>query len=401
MKRYRYKAKNTSGALTEGEVEAQNEQHAAGLVRRQGYFIISITLKKEIPLNFIKKLRERVTGSDLANFTRQLATMINAGLPLTEALLILRSQSSSVMQSITGQVLADVQEGGSLSSAVKKHPKAFSKTYVALLKSGEVGGVLDKVLVRLADDLEKQQEFRGKIKTAMVYPVIIVGGMFIVALVMMIFVVPRLTSLYSEFDMDLPLMSRILMSVSDFMVRFWPLVLALLGAAMYGSKVYRGTEVGRRKTDELLFKVPIIGDLQRQIILTDLTRTLSLMVASGVSIIEALTISSEVVGNSVISAALRDSTKMVERGFPIAFAFSRHPEAFPFLLSQMIAVGEETGRVDEVLLKVSHVFEVESDQKVKGLTSAIEPIILLVLGVGVAFLVIAIILPIYNLTTSI
>jgi type IV pilus assembly protein PilC len=400
MKRFIYKAKDAKGGLVTGEVEASDIDQAAKLVRRKGYFIISISPKREIPFNIFKKFKDRVTGEDLANFTRQLATMINAGLPVTEALLILRSQSRGVMQSIAGQILADVEEGESLSSAVRKHPKAFSPTYVALIKSGEVGGVLDKVLVRLADDLEKEQEFRGKVKSAMIYPIIIVVGMVGVALIMLIFVIPRLTSLYEEFDVDLPIFTKILIAVSGFMARFWPLVLLLMGGVVYGFKIYRSTPGGKKRVDELIFKIPIVGDLQRQIILTDLTRTLSLMTASGVSIIESLTISSEVVGNTVIAEALKDATKIVERGFPIAFAFSKHPEAFPFILSQMVSVGEETGKIDEVLQKVSHVFEVESDQKVKALTSAVEPIILLVLGVGVAFLVVSIILPIYNLTTS-
>jgi len=248
--------------------------------------------------------------------------------------------------------------------------------------------------------MEKGQEFRGRVKGALIYPIIIIIGIVLVAFVMMVFVIPRLTTLYDQFDADLPLPTIILIAVSTFMTKFWPLMIAAFGVLVYGLKLYRATKAGRRKTDEFLFKIPIYGDLSRQIVLTDTTRTLSLMVGSGVSIIEALTISSEVVNNVIVSDALIDSSKMVEKGFPVAFAFSRHPEAFPYILSQMVAVGEETGKMDEVLQKVSHVFEVESDQKVKALTSAIEPIILILLGVGVAFLVISVILPIYNLTTQ-
>ena len=201
--------------------------------------------------------------------------------------------------------------------------------------------------------------------------------------------------------MDLPISTKMLIGFSKITTNFWPLMLLGFGAAVYGFKLYHATPEGRRKIDDLIFKLPLIGDLQRQIVLADLTRTLSLMVGSGVSIIESITISSEVVGNTVISDALKDVNKMVEKGFPIAFSFSRHPEAFPFILSQMVAVGEETGKIDEVLAKISHVFEVESDQKLKALTAAVEPAILIVLGVGVAFLVISIIMPIYNLTTQI
>lgn len=400
MKRFKYKAKDEKGNPVTGEVEAATGQHAAKLLHQRHLTVISLKPTRELPLNFVKGFQDRITGSDVANLTRQLATMINAGLPLTEALLILRSQSKGSLQKVVGAILADVEEGQSLSSSMGKHPSVFSKTYLALIKSGEVGGVMDKVLERLADNLERQQEFKGKVKGALIYPVIIVVGMIAVALVMVVFVIPRMMSLYEQFGAELPLATKILISVSNIMTKFWPAFLILAVLAVYGFKVYRATKKGRRKVDELMYKIPIIGELQKQVTLTELTSTLSLMVGSGVSILEALSISSEVVGNSIISEALNDCSRMVEKGFSLAFAFSRHPEAFPFILFQMVSVGEETGKMDEVLAKVSHVFEIESDQKVKALTAAVEPIILIFLGVGVAFLVVAIILPIYNLTTQ-
>jgi type IV pilus assembly protein PilC len=326
--------------------------------------------------------------------------MVNAGLPLTESLLILRTQAKGPFQKIIAKILADVEEGEPLSTAMSKHPSVFSKSYYSLIKAGEVGGVLDEVLARLADNLEKEQEFKGRVKGALIYPIIIIIGIVLVAFVMMVFVIPRLTTLYEQFDADLPLPTLVLITISTFMTKFWPIVIVGFGFLVYGLKLYRATNAGRKKIDNFLFKIPIYGDLSRQIVLTETTRTLSLMVGSGVSIIEALNISSEVVGNVSVSEALIDCSKMVEKGFPVAFSFSRHPEAFPYILSQMVAVGEETGKMDEVLEKVSHVFEVESDQKVKALTAAVEPIILIFLGVGVAFLVISVILPIYNLTTQ-
>ena len=401
MKRYKYKAKDKNGQVITGEVEAANQPHAAKLIRDRDLILITLRPIYELPFNFTKRISQRVTGADVNTFTRQLATMVNAGLPLTEALLILRTQTKGTMQKIVSKILADVEEGESLSSAMSKHSEVFSKSYTALIKAGEVGGVLDEVLVRLADNLEKDQEFKGKVKGALIYPIIIVFGMIGVAFIMMVFVVPRLTALYDQFQADLPLPTLVLIAVSNFMTHFWWLILILAGGAVYGLKLYRATKSGRRKIDELILKIPVFGDLTLQIVLTDITRTLSLMVGSGVSIIEALNISGGVVKNVVVSSALADCSNMVEKGFPVAFAFSRHPEAFPYLLSQMIAVGEETGKMDEVLEKVSHVFEVESDQKVKALTAAVEPAILIVLGVGVAFLVISIIMPIYNLTTQI
>lgn len=290
--------------------------------------------------------------------------------------------------------------GHPLSASLSKHPKIFSRTYVALIKSGEVGGVLDQVLVSLADNLEKQQEFTSKVKSAMIYPIIIVIGMVGVAFIMLVFVLPKLTSLYDQFDAKLPITTIILISVSNFMSRFWLFILAGMIVAIYLFRLYRATATGRRRVDRIILKIPLIGELERQIILTDLTRTLSMMVGSGVSILESLSITAEVVANIVMSEALEDISKLVEKGFPVAFSFAKHSDVFPPILSQMISVGEETGKMDEVLAKVSHVFEIESDQKLKAITSAIEPAILIILGVGVAFLVVSIIMPIYNLTTQ-
>jgi type IV pilus assembly protein PilC len=400
MKRFNYKAKDKSGRLVHGEVEASDPFVAAKLVRQRGLVVLSITPARESILKVLLKFKDRITLADVAALTRQLATMINAGLPITEALLILRSQSKGSIQKVVAQILADVEGGESLSSAMARHPKIFSPTYLALIKAGEVGGVMDDVLVRLADNLEKEQEFRGKVQGALIYPAIVIVGMIVVSFIMMIFVIPRLTSLYGDFGAKLPMATQILITISGIMVKFWPFLLVMAVLGVYGFQAYRKTPAGRRKTDELLFKLPIIGELQRQVILTELTRTLSLMVGAGVSILEALNVTAGVVDNTVISDALKDAAKQVEKGFPIAYSFAKHPEAFPFILSQMVAVGEETGKMEEVLKKVSHVFEVESDQKVKGLTSAIEPLVMVILGLGVGFLVIAIILPIYNLTSQ-
>lgn len=400
MKRFNFKAKDKDGKLVKGEVEAANESSAARLVRGKGLLVLSVKQTFESPFTLIKRLRDRITPSDVANFTRQLATMVAAGLPITEALLILKTQSKGSLTKVVSQILADVEGGESLSKAFIKHPQVFSPTYIALIKSGEVGGVLDTVLVKLADDLEKQQEFKGKVKGAMIYPAIIITGMVVVAFIMMIFVIPRLTELYDEFNADLPLPTKILIGASDLVIKFWPVTLFVVFMAIYAFKSYRETQSGKLYTDELIFKIPIIGELQKQVVLTELTSTLSLMTGAGVSILEALNITSEVVGNAVISNALKDVARQVEKGLPVSFAFSKHTEAFPFILSQMIAVGEETGKMEEVLSKVSHVFASESDQKVKTLTSAVEPIIMVILGLGVGFLVIAIILPIYNLTSQ-
>lgn len=399
MKRFIYKAKDKSAKTVTGEVEASTETAAARLVSKRELTVISIRPKIS-PWGFLGDFKKKVPLSEVTSLTRQLATMVNAGLPITDALLIIKTQSKGEMQKVITQILAEVDGGASLSLAFSKHPKVFSPSYIALLKSGEAGGVMDQVLSRLADNLEKDQEFKGKVKGALIYPIIIVIGMFVVGFIMMVFVIPKLITLYQEFDAKLPLPTRILIAFSGFLTKFWPVLLVLTVGGIYGFFLYAKTKKGRRKIDELVLKIPVVGPLQKQILLTELTRTLALMVGSGVSILEGLSITAGVIHNRVISEAVEDAAEQVEKGFPVAFAFARHPEAFPYILSQMIAVGEETGKTEEVLSKLGRIFEIESGEKVKGLTAAIEPILMVFLGLGVAFLVISIIMPIYNLTSQ-
>lgn len=399
MKKFRYKAKDQQGKLVTGEVEATDVNLAAKLLRKRGYIIISMRTGGFMNAGIFNRLKSRVSVADLVVFTRQIATMVNAGLPVIEALSILRLQSSSSLQPIISAILADVEGGESLSTAIRKYPRVFSPTYVALIKAGEAGGVLDKVLARLADNLEKQQEFRGKVVGALIYPVIIVVGMLIVSVIMIVFVIPRLLNLYTQFDAELPFTTKILIGISSGLIQFWPVILLLAGSLTWGFILYQKTLVGKRKIAEIVFKVPIFGPLKQEIILTELTRTLALMLGAGVPILEGISVTSEVLDNVIVSEALVDVGSQIEKGFPIAYSFAKHPDAFPYIMSQMVAVGEETGKMEEVLTKVSHVFEVNSEQKVKALTAAIEPIVMIVLGIGVAFLVISVILPIYNLTT--
>lgn len=401
MKKYSYKARNKQGETITGIVEAPDQSQAARLLRQKGLFVISLHPTGTALTNLFKNMRYSVSGSDMVAFTRQLATMINAGLPITEALSILRLQARPALAPIVTQILADVEGGESLSKSMGKYPRVFSKTYVALIKAGETGGVLDKILLRLADNLERSHEFKAKVRGALIYPAIIIIGMIAVSLIMVVFVIPRMTSLYEQFNAELPLPTKILLGISNVIITLWPLLLGLVFVGIWAFINYKKTPAGGLKVDQLILKIPLIGDLQRQIILADLSRTLSLLVGAGVPILEGLGVVADVVKNKVITLAIQDASRQIEKGFPISYAFTKHPEAFPYILSQMISVGEETGKMEEVLEKVSRVFEMESENKVKALTSAIEPIIMIVLGVGVAFLVISVILPIYNLTTAI
>lgn len=399
MERFEYKAKNKEGSTVKGIVEAKDEKEAVKILHERNFIIISLFPKKESFLTGIKGTFSRVSITDKVHFTRQLATMINAGLRVTEALEILESQSSPGMRKIVREILRDVEGGGSLSSSLEKYPSVFDPIYITSIRAGEASGVLEKVLSRLADNLEKQREFRARIKAAMVYPSIVVGGMIVVAAIMIIFVIPKMTLIYEEFQAQLPLSTRILISVSRFISLFWWLILLGIVGVVIGIKTLLRNPDFRKRYDQVLFKIPIIGSIKQKTLLTEFSRTLSLLVGTGILIIEALNIVRHSLGSPVYEEAIEVASKEIERGLPLAAALAQ-TEVFPPILPQMIAVGEETGQLDEVLRKVSAYFEQEADAAVKGLTTALEPLIMIILGVGVAFLMVAVIMPIYNLTSQ-
>jgi len=303
------------------------------------------------------------------------------------------------MAKVIGEVLREVQAGASLADAMEKQKNAFSGVYISLIRAGEASGSLDQVLIRLADNMEKEKEFRGKIKGAMIYPTIVVIGMLIVAVIMMVFVVPKLASMYEDFDADLPLPTMILIGMSNFMTKFWFVVLAALAVGVWGFVKWKGTPLGRRQYDAIMLKLPVFGKLTSQVVLAEMSRTLSLLLGAGISLLRALEIILGVLTNRIYQEAIEKNIKSVKKGMPLSVSMSRQ-EVFPPLLPNMVAVGEETGKMDEVLMKVAHYYEVESEHTVKNLTTALEPLIMIVLGVGVGFLVISIIMPIYNLTNQ-
>lgn len=396
-----YKAKNAQGQEVKGTIEVGDQKQALAILREKNIFPFFLKEKTENILGyFLKRSVYRVTLADTATFTRQLATMINAGLPLTEALVLLKSQGKPALAEATDRILRDVEGGLSLADALENHPKIFSPVYVSLVRAGESAGVLDNILNRMADNLEAQREFQSKIKGAMIYPLVIVVGMLLVAVIMMIFVIPKLLALYQEFDADLPAATKALISISGLATKFWWVVLLVLGGLIYGFRVYNSSTSGKRKIDELKFKIPVAGKLINQTTLAEFTRTLGLLIGAGVPITEALDISAKTANNLVIEEGIEIANKQVEKGLSLSSAIAKN-EFFPPIVSQMLSVGEETGKLDEVLLKVSKYFQSESEESLKGLTTAIEPLIMIVLGVGVGFLIIAIILPIYNLTSQI
>lgn len=394
---FSYTAKNQHGENVKGKVEAQNKSQAAGILMSRNLLVVNV-----VPLGdslFISKILNKVKHEDLVNFTRQLSTMIDAGLPLATGLNILKEQNNPAMAEVVSSLLRDVESGSSFAKALEKQPDVFDRIFVQLVKAGELGGVLDKVLDKLAENLEKDKEFRAKTKGAMIYPAIVFIAMLVVGFVMMVFVIPKLTDMYSDFGAELPLPTLVLMSIANFMSRFWWLILMIVGGAVASLRSWNKTQAGQRKIDEFLFKIPIIGDLRKKIILTSFSRTLSLLLSSGVPLLNGLIIVSESMDSILYREAMLGITKKVEKGVSLARAVAVF-DLFPSILHQMMSVGEETGKIDEVLLKLSKYFEAESEQAVKNLTAAMEPLIMVVLGIGVGAMVIAIIMPIYSLTSQ-
>lgn len=398
--KFDYTAKDERGVASKGVIEAQDSKSAVGLLKERKLFPIKVQVKRSlIDVSGMMGKFSRVTSGDVANITRQLSTMITAGLPITDALNLLKNQSGLAMAAIMGGIVDDVAGGSSLSEALSKHPEVFSKVYVASVRAGEAAGMLETILNRLADGMEKSQEFLGKVKGAMIYPAIILIGMVGVMVLMMVVVIPKLTEVYKQFNSDLPLATQVVIGLSNFMVRFWWLVIGAGVGIVVGIRAYINTEKGGRIWENFLRRIPIVGKMMNQAMLTELTRTLSLLVGAGVAVVEALEIVSEVVNSRTTGSELKRIAQKVEKGFPMSICFTES-ETFPPIVGQMVAVGEETGKLDEVLSKLSHYFEVQSEQTVKGLTTAIEPIIMVILGVGVGFLVYTIIMPIYDITNK-
>lgn len=402
MTLYRFAAKDYSGKKYLGEVEALDEKALVTTLQKQGLVPIEVKTRHRtagVVLPFLK-IGGGVSTGDVVGFTRQLATMVSAGLPLTDALVILEKQAKNVaLARIIAEVVGDVEGGMSLSLALGKHHSAFDTVYVKLIEAGETGGVLDKILSKLADTLEKEGEFKAKTRGAFIYPVIVILVMIVVVVIMMIFVIPKLTSLYTEIGAALPLPTRILIGISGFMQSFWWLVLMMAVGGVWTFRAFAKTKTGAAWVSKIVISLPIWGKIRKNLILAQFTRTLGLLVGAGIPIITALRVVADLLASPAYREGIELAINRVERGSPLYQPLATNP-IFPPIIGQMLRVGEETGKMDEVLGRLSGYFETESEHLVRNLTTALEPIILVILGVGVGVLVLSIILPIYNLTAQ-
>ncbi|MBU4332049.1 type II secretion system F family protein [Patescibacteria group bacterium] len=398
---FHYQAKDNEGLLVNGTVEANNEKVAIESLREKGYTIVGLEPGEETPktAGFLAVLN-RVKRKEIVIFSRQLAVMAAATVPIVQALMILVKQTKNpVLKLIISEVADDVDGGSKLSSALGRHPKAFSNFYVSMVKTGETSGKLSEVLNYLADQEEKDYDLAAKIKGAMIYPIFIVSGLVLVGAAMMIFVIPQLTAILKESGADLPLSTRALIGSSDFFSAYWWIILIVLVAGAVGFKLLLKIAKLRYFFDWLKLRMPIFGKLFQKIYLVRFTRSMSTLVVGGVALPAALDIVSEVVGNRVYHDLVIETNREVRDGNPMVSVFAKS-KAVPPMLSQMIGVGEQTGKLDEVLNRLGDFYAREVDNMVTNLVTLIEPLIMIFMGVGVGIMVAAILLPMYNLASS-
>jgi type IV pilus assembly protein PilC len=386
--------------IIEKKIDAESEASVLSFLKENQYFPIEIKKIENESFSYLSPFFDRVNFNDIVMFTRQIAMMLNAGLTLIDSLAILKKQATKQSYlRLLEDIDKEIRSGNSLSNALMKHRNLFSNLYIALIRSGEASGKLNEILSKLADNLEKQREFKGKITSALIYPVIIITAMIAVMFVMVTFVIPKLLNLYKDFNIELPITTKILIVISSVLTKAWPIILVLLFVSLPLIRKIINLPSVRYKIDYYLLRLPIFGRIIQMAALVDSTRTLAILINSGISILDSLNIIIDISENIIYKKTFESIYKQVEKGSSLGEAFEKE-EIFPPILVQMITVGEETGHLDETLNKISRYFEMESEIAVKAATSMIEPLILVVLGLGVGFLVMSVITPIYNLTTS-
>jgi type IV pilus assembly protein PilC len=391
-----YQGRTASG-VQNGEIEAPDRSSAVGELRRRAILVTKIAEKTAPKMSF--KFGGKVKDKEMAIFTRQFSTMIDAGLPLVQCLNILAEQSESkTLRSVTGQVARHVEAGSTLADALRRHPRTFDDLFTNLVEVGEAGGILDVVLQRLAAYIEKAAALKRKVKAAMVYPCAIIGVALLVVIFMLTFVIPTFAQMFKDLGADLPLPTKVVMLLSDFVRSYILLIIAgLIGAVMALRSYYR-TEGGRATIDALMLKTPVFGTLVRKVAVARFTRTLGTLVQSGVPILDGLRITARTAGNKVVEKAVLQCRAAVTEGKTLADPL-RTSGVFPPMVTQMISVGEQTGALDAMLSKIADFYDDEVDTAVSTLTSLLEPIMIVFLGVVVGGLVVAMYLPIFKLVT--
>ncbi len=396
---FQYTARTLKGELVNDKIDLPSRDDVIAHLRKNRMVVVQV---RQAPTELrLPKLGAGIKTRDVVVFTRQFATMINAGLPLVQALDILAQQTENKrLAETTRQVVYDVESGHTLADALRKHPKAYSDLYVNMVAAGEAGGILDTILVRLAQFLEKNDAIVRKVKGAMIYPAVIISVAVIAISVLLIFVIPTFQNMFASVNLDLPLPTRIVIGMSNVLKHYWWAIIGVMVGSVFMINRYYKTAPGRLQIDALLLRLPVLGDVIRKAAVSRFTRTLSTLISSGVSILDGLEITARTAGNMVIHNAVMESRASIAGGETIAAPLQKSA-VFPPMVISMIAVGEQTGGLDEMLSKIADFYDDEVDAAVSALLSLMEPIMIVVLGVIVGGMVVAMYLPIFDMVNAV
>lgn len=398
MATFEWTGKTRQGTIQKGQLAANSREEVIALLRKENILVTSVQQKAK-DLKIPGFGGGKVSDKDIVIFTRQFATMIDAGLPLVQCLEILSAQCENpVLAKAVGEVRGDVEGGSTYADALRKHPKVFDDLYVNMVAAGEAGGILDTILNRLAKHIEKSMKLKKQIKSAMVYPSTIMGVAGIVIVVLLVFVIPIFAQMFTDFGGTLPALTQFVIDISHFMKSNILIIVGAVGSAVYGFKKYYRTPNGRKTVDKIALKLPVLGDLIRKAAVAKFTRTLGTLIASGVPILEGLGIVAKTAGNKVIEQALMNARQSISEGKTISDPLGKE-KVFPPMVVQMIAVGETTGALDAMLSKIADFYDDEVDSAVGALTSLLEPMLMVFLGITIGTIVIAMYLPIFKLAS--
>jgi len=397
---YKYKAINEKGKSLQGTIDAESPKAATDKLKREGVFLSSLNeIKRDKTKGFLPF--RGISSSELAISTRQFSTLISAGLPLEASLLALSEQTEDPrLSQVLTEVRDRINEGSSLTDALREHPKVFSDLYTNIVKAGEASGALDIVLFRLADFLEKQYALVSRVRSALIYPIFMFAVGTGVLFFMVTYVIPRIAKIFEESSKSLPLITVVLIKFSNFLSQNLIALVIVLVVIIFGAYRFKKTERGRAFFDRLIFKLPIYGKISKSVAISRFTRTLGTLLGSGIPLLEALEIGEAVVGNTVYVDTLRSVREKVREGASLATPL-RESGVFPPLVTRMIAVGEQTGEMEEMLVKIADIYDLQVETYVSTIMSLLEPVMILVIGVVIGFIVFAILLPIFDLTSTI
>jgi type IV pilus assembly protein PilC len=402
MKKFKYSARDPKGKVVEGELEARDAQAVADILHDKGLIVVSVKEGLGIDLQRLNEINiGGVPMKDKVVFMRQMATMVGAGLPLTRSLEIMVQQASNpLFGRVLKNVLGSVQSGKTLADSFRAEEDVFDDITINLIEAGEESGNLENILEKLAVELEEKNALSGKIKSALIYPAIILLVIVGVVLLMMFILVPAMADIYSDFDAELPFATTLLMNMSDFFINYWWGILTVLLVLIIGVKYYLDTPKGKRTFDKLVLKVPVLGKIITKMQISQFTRILSLLLGSGLSIIKAIELTAQSLGNEMFRDTLMEARDEVEKGGPLAIPIARS-DYYPLLVSSMIAVGEETGEMDKVLAKVSEYYKAEVDEATGNLSTILEPLFLILMGGAIGFIAMAVYMPMFQLSSAI